>query len=729
MATIAAINPFPNDVRATFDSYIKSPQYSKRNRERIPYAKWCQMCIFLTNSTLKPQNPTESNLRHRTLTNFHLIDEKLYRNPDIAHKEPRYVVLENEALDLIISEHLQLLHAGRDKVWASIQQKYYGISRQEVAFVLKLCKNCVLNRPATTKAPLVPIISSQAWERVQIDLIDMRHEPSGQYKWILHIKDHFSKYTQLYPLKSKHAEPIAECFAQFIAAFLPPKIMQADNGKEFKGALLLLLRKYGIQVVNGAPRSPQTQGLIEQANGVVENKLRAWKMDHGSTEWKNGLLEVVLAMNTQIHSTIGCAPAELLFRERSSHIDWLNSQAWKDLSIGIEQEDPTMGPIFESELQPELESETEALIDPRLRQREPELNYEPSSGSEPELRIELNSDLRTRARVRSGTRARAQLQLEPELRIELSGSELRIELSSGSERAPEPEREPERELWLSSILSSEPESSILIPSEHQSQSESQSSILSSVAEPEFCSELESSRLQARAPDPGIESSGSELNSEPSSSSKPELRRGSRPRVPAQPRTELRATPDPVIERAIVATQRARISMVRKYTKKHDIQHFDIGAIVSIKVPREDRTSTDNKRLFARILEEPYPHRYRILTASGIIQRLIPTKSLRVVEQALWGDIVIPTSTKEVGLGLAAREASTSARVGISCQCKGLCSTKRCRCYKEAKECSVHCHNDDHDCGYLSGLAIRTEIALVERPKRKRARADTVGNTI
>jgi hypothetical protein len=141
----------------------------------------------------------------------------------------------------------------------------------------------------------------------------MRHEPSGQYKWILHIKDHFSKYTQLYPLKSKHVELIADCFALFITAFLPLKIMQADNGKEFKGALLILLRKYGIQVVNGAPRLLQTQGLVKQANGVVENKLWAWKMDHGSTEWKDGLLEVTLAMNTQIHSTIGCAPAKLLF--------------------------------------------------------------------------------------------------------------------------------------------------------------------------------------------------------------------------------------------------------------------------------------------------------------------------------------------------------------------------------------------------------------------------------
>ena len=122
--------------------------------------------------------------------------------------------------------------------------------------------------------------------------------------------------------------------------------MQVDNGKEFKGALLILLRKYGIQIINGAPRTPQTQGLVEQTNGVVEAKLRAWKMDNGSTEWADGLLEVTLAMNTQKHSTIGCVPAELLFRERTLYIDWLNSQKRKDITIGVAQEDPTQAPIF-----------------------------------------------------------------------------------------------------------------------------------------------------------------------------------------------------------------------------------------------------------------------------------------------------------------------------------------------------------------------------------------------
>ncbi len=95
----------------------------------------------------------------------------------------------------------------------------------------------------------------------------------------------------------------------------------------------------------------------------------------------------------------------------------------------------------------------------------------------------------------------------------------------------------------------------------------------------------------------------------------------------------------------------------------------------------------------------------------------------------WSDILIPDTTKEVTLGLAAREASISTRVGISCQCKGPCNTKRCKCYKEGKQCSVHCHRDENERGNLSGLAIRTEVALVERPQRKPARVDTVGNSV
>ncbi len=105
-------------------------------------------------------------------------------------------------------------------------------------------------------------------------------------------------------------------------AFGPPKIIQCNNGKESKGALLLVLKRHGIKLINNNPRLPQTQGLVEQANGVVEHKIKAWKMKHGSTQWHEALLEVAIAMNIQMHSAINQTPYNVVFRQLC------NSRAW-----------------------------------------------------------------------------------------------------------------------------------------------------------------------------------------------------------------------------------------------------------------------------------------------------------------------------------------------------------------------------------------------------------------
>ena len=61
--------------------------------------------------------------------------------------------------------------------------------------------------------------------------------------------------------------------ATWISFCGPPQIVQCNNGWEFKGALLILLRYYEIKIVNSNPYSPQTQGLVEQGNEVVEQKI------------------------------------------------------------------------------------------------------------------------------------------------------------------------------------------------------------------------------------------------------------------------------------------------------------------------------------------------------------------------------------------------------------------------------------------------------------------------
>lgn len=106
-------------------------------------------------------------------------------------------------------------------------------------------------------------------------------------------------------------------------AFGPPKIIQCNNEKEFKGALLLVLKKHGIELVNSNPRLPQTQGLVEQANGAVERKITAWKMENGSTQWRESLLEVSLAINMQTLSVTNLSPYSIVFRQPFHIAAWI----------------------------------------------------------------------------------------------------------------------------------------------------------------------------------------------------------------------------------------------------------------------------------------------------------------------------------------------------------------------------------------------------------------------
>ena len=124
-----------------------------------------------------------------------------------------------------------------------------------VEWYLKRCGICLNHRKSNTRAPLQPIIASQVFERVQMDLVDMRSQRDGDFAWICHLKCHFSKFSVLYAMINKEASSVAKCLESYIMHFGVPDIIQCDNGREFKGAALILLKNHGIKVINGRPRT------------------------------------------------------------------------------------------------------------------------------------------------------------------------------------------------------------------------------------------------------------------------------------------------------------------------------------------------------------------------------------------------------------------------------------------------------------------------------------------
>jgi hypothetical protein len=107
--------------------------------------------------------------------------------------------------------------------------------------------------------------------------------------------------------------------------------------------------------------------------------------------------------------------------------------------------------------------------------------------------------------------------------------------------------------------------------------------------------------------------------------------------------------------------------------------------------------------------------------------------MRVVKTVV-DQIEVQGLKTKLSLKKVAEYASLADQVIISCKCKGLCVTKRYKCFKEGKKCSVHCYDSaEHDCGFLASLALRIEVAMKDNPAKKRGtkrlRADTMGKVV
>ena len=96
-----------------------------------------------------------------------------------------------------------------------------------------------------------------------MDLNDLHTRLEKDFQWILHCGDHYSKYSWVYPLRSKEAEVIADHLTSLFYQFGPCKILQSDNGREFTDNVVKNLKNIfpGLIIINGRTRSYLAKNL------------------------------------------------------------------------------------------------------------------------------------------------------------------------------------------------------------------------------------------------------------------------------------------------------------------------------------------------------------------------------------------------------------------------------------------------------------------------------------
>lgn len=239
------------------------------------------------------------------------------KQKDNDSRAARPVCVKENLYDVLTKIHNDLAHPGMRAFWTEVSSRYWGIPQAITESYIKQCALCSTHKPKIKQSSSRPIVSTNFLSRVQVDLTYMGNTPDQGYKWICHMRDHFTRFSWTSPLKSKSSVEVAKVLYNVFMVFGAPLILQSDNGAEFTSSIIKELMSMWprTKIVRGSPRHPQSQGSVERGNAILKTKLAKWMEYNRSKRWTEGLPIVTRAMNVSICRVTNCTPYELVFNK------------------------------------------------------------------------------------------------------------------------------------------------------------------------------------------------------------------------------------------------------------------------------------------------------------------------------------------------------------------------------------------------------------------------------
>ncbi|KAL6466207.1 hypothetical protein MHYP_G00263400 [Metynnis hypsauchen] len=192
--------------------------------------------------------------------------------------------------------------ASRSFYWPYMSSDIYQHCRQ--------CAACQSRRSPVPRpqAPLVPISPSRPLEIVAADLTELPMSAKGN-RYVLVLMDLYTKFVNLYPLKTQTAVSVAQCiFEQFIPQHGVPESLHSDQGRQFESDLIKhLCGLMAIRKLRTSPYHAQCDGAVERYNRTLKEELSKYLFELG-LEWDDHLPQVALAYNTTVHASTGFTP-------------------------------------------------------------------------------------------------------------------------------------------------------------------------------------------------------------------------------------------------------------------------------------------------------------------------------------------------------------------------------------------------------------------------------------
>jgi hypothetical protein len=271
-----------------------------------------------------------------------LSDDEAYNKRMEARTRP-YVIIEGElykhgvrsALLKCLSrtegiELMKEIHAGlcgshigsRPLLGKVFRQGFYWLKAAlDAADLVQKCENCQKyardqKQPSSLTQLIQPTWPLQRWG---LDLLGPHPPAQGNLRYVVVAVEYFSKWIEAKPLATTTSVTVQKFFWQnIVCRFGVPKAIIVNNGTQFDAeAFKEFCDQIGTKIHFASVRHPESNGLIERANGIIMTGIMKLIFNQPRGKWPDELIKVVWSHNTTISRSTGFTPFKLLFGDEA----------------------------------------------------------------------------------------------------------------------------------------------------------------------------------------------------------------------------------------------------------------------------------------------------------------------------------------------------------------------------------------------------------------------------
>ncbi|CDH59310.1 hypothetical protein RO3G_15169 [Lichtheimia corymbifera JMRC:FSU:9682] len=299
-------------------------------------------------------------------------DKRCIFHVRVLNREPTDVITppEEERPKELERAHMTIGHAGAEHIVRYLRREgiYWTNLPQDAVEMVKKCPDCQkYNITRKGYHPLRPIYAYIPGDHWAIDLASFNKTSTKGNNFLLVMVDVCTRFCILRALPNKHSDTIVEALVQVFCDFGIPRVLQSDNGREFKNTIMKkLVESLGVHHRFTTPYHPRANGIAERWVQSATDVIRK-KIEGAGNDWDYYVPSTQLELNMRVAKRLNTPPFSLMFaRDMNAYRDYRKNGATSSKPMShdelVERLQYMQGIVFPA-LKEKVEAYNQAMTD------------------------------------------------------------------------------------------------------------------------------------------------------------------------------------------------------------------------------------------------------------------------------------------------------------------------------------------------------------------------------